>query len=483
MKEMFKGKVNSPETKLDGEIDAITINIKVENIECFPPAPNLAVIGIDAEAETIKYGSISGNILSGCVRGYQGTAKPWNSGTIIARNFTEDDHASLIENINELEKNKANKTDLEPYATKEDLSKIDVAADKKYATKQELSNINLEPYAKKTDIKSSEWDSKATTQYVDSKIEEVVGNAPDNLNTLKEIADEMAKDKSGVQAIVQQLSDKASKTDIKTKLSELADDSTHRLVTDSEKEKWTGKQDKLLASNTIIIGTDNKVEINSLKGLSVERCRTDGYSSATPWESVDTTRDLEDWIGDFDKRTRELKNNKASIVNDLTTGGTDKALSAEQGKELKRLIDTKPNQDTTYTEATTSKSGLMSSTDKKKLDGLDKNAIPELIRFNPTILNNSAHKIECIKYGKIKMIYVFLAHVNNMSTAYQDEKGYFFKSKDMGTELASIDFQPVYSTRGKKVQVEIDYAGNLVLNHKEYISTEDDSLSFFLVYV
>ena len=31
------------------------------------------------------------------------------------------------------------------------------------------------------------------------------------------------------------------------------------------------------------------------------------------------------------------------VVNDLTTGGTDKALSAEQGKTLKTLIDNKPN--------------------------------------------------------------------------------------------------------------------------------------------
>lgn len=33
--------------------------------------------------------------------------------------------------------------------------------------------------------------------------------------------------------------------------------------------------------------------------------------------------------------------NKTEIINDLTTGGVDKALSAEQGKELKRQIDTK----------------------------------------------------------------------------------------------------------------------------------------------
>ena len=37
----------------------------------------------------------------------------------------------------------------------------------------------------------------------------------------------------------------------------------------------------------------------------------------------------------------EEKATKTEIINDLTTGGVDKALSAEQGKELKRQIDTK----------------------------------------------------------------------------------------------------------------------------------------------
>lgn len=43
----------------------------------------------------------------------------------------------------------------------------------------------------------------------------------------------------------------------------------------------------------------------------------------------------------------EEKANKTEIINDLTTGGADKALSAEQGKELKRQIDTKAKELTT----------------------------------------------------------------------------------------------------------------------------------------
>ncbi|KMY28300.1 hypothetical protein ACZ11_24035 [Lysinibacillus xylanilyticus] len=40
---------------------------------------------------------------------------------------------------------------------------------------------------------------------------------------------------------------------------------------------------------------------------------------------------------------QKLEELKTSIVNDLTTGGSDKALSAESGKELKSLVDEKAN--------------------------------------------------------------------------------------------------------------------------------------------
>ncbi|MDY2986142.1 MAG: hypothetical protein SOR77_00770, partial [Peptoniphilus sp.] len=88
--------------------------------------------------------------------------------------------------------------------------------------------------------------------------------------------------------------DFASKTDIKTKLSELADDSTHRLVTDSEKDSWNKKQNKLSAGTNVEITSDNRINVNIPK---------------------------------------------VEVVNDLITGGADKALSAEQGKVLFQNVD------------------------------------------------------------------------------------------------------------------------------------------------
>lgn len=39
----------------------------------------------------------------------------------------------------------------------------------------------------------------------------------------------------------------------------------------------------------------------------ISRCKARGWNTTSIWQSVENIRDLEDWIGDFDKRTRELK--------------------------------------------------------------------------------------------------------------------------------------------------------------------------------
>lgn len=78
------------------------------------------------------------------------------------------------------------------------------------------------------------------------------------------------------------------KTDLKTKLSEFTEDSTHRTVTDTEKSTWNSKLSKLI-------------------GEDISRSKTKGYNTNNTWQSLSTTRDLEDWIGDFDKRTRGNK--------------------------------------------------------------------------------------------------------------------------------------------------------------------------------
>lgn len=110
--------------------------------------------------------------------------------------------------------------------------------------------------------------------------------------------------------------------------------------TDSDKAKVDAIPANPKYTDTITEVVDNLTTSDSTKALSAKqgktlndslsgkadksnigRCKTKGYSSASSWSSVSSSRDLEDWIGDFDKRTRELKGGSVesySLTNKVT---------------------------------------------------------------------------------------------------------------------------------------------------------------------
>ena len=121
-----------------------------------------------------------------------------------------------------------------------------------------------------------------TDTTVTAKIDALVNGAPGTLDTLKEIADAIEENQGVVDAINKAIAGKVDKEDgkglseanftsaEKTKLSDIADgannyvhpekhepeiiaeDTTHRFVTDAEKTKWNAKYD---ANSTIDCGT------------------------------------------------------------------------------------------------------------------------------------------------------------------------------------------------------------------------------------
>lgn len=112
LKDMYKGVVNSPETTITTEINTTATTIVVSDGSIIPTGVNLLTLGGDMpDPETIKLISKSANTLT-VQRGFQGKSKAWPIGTKIARNFTEYDHNTFIDNINDLDTNKANATDL-----------------------------------------------------------------------------------------------------------------------------------------------------------------------------------------------------------------------------------------------------------------------------------------------------------------------------------------------------------------------------------
>lgn len=99
-----------------------------------------------------------------------------------------------------------------------------------------VSKIDLSEYVKTSEIKPKVLD----VQYYDYEIngyrkyrgyiEEVLRNMLDDIGSF-------------THGMSRGLNDKASKKDIKTKLSEMTEDSTHRTVTDEEKKKWNSVEE------------------------------------------------------------------------------------------------------------------------------------------------------------------------------------------------------------------------------------------------
>ena len=86
----------------------------------------------------------------------------------------------------------------------------------------------------------------------------------------------------------------------------------------------------------------------------------------------------------------DAKLNSSDVVNNLTSTSTTAALSAAQGKMLKDLIDGIPSGTTSYGTATQSSNGLMSAADKKKLDGIATGATAVSIVNNLTSTSTTA---------------------------------------------------------------------------------------------
>jgi len=98
---MYPAQINSPSTTLDGSITDIDTSITVFDGSKLPNAPNLLTIGTGNDAETILMTVKNGNTLT-VTRGVQGTAKAWDSGEVISRNFTAYDHDTFKNNIEDL---------------------------------------------------------------------------------------------------------------------------------------------------------------------------------------------------------------------------------------------------------------------------------------------------------------------------------------------------------------------------------------------
>lgn len=104
---MYAGANNSVPTKITEMLMATDTTVAVEDASVLPPGPNIATLGAEDNAEVVSYASISGNTLTGCLRGFGGTlAQIWPENTIVYRAYTNYDHETFIRNIKDLDANK-----------------------------------------------------------------------------------------------------------------------------------------------------------------------------------------------------------------------------------------------------------------------------------------------------------------------------------------------------------------------------------------
>lgn len=275
LKTMYKGVVNSPETYLKEMLTQGATVMYVADGSVFGTLPTLATIGDSENAETVLVKSKRSDGGYDIQRGFEGTDKKWDKATVVARNFTNYDYQTLVDNTNTLNTSKVDKV------SGKNLSTNDFTT----AYKNKLNNLS-----------STATGNEATTSnrgYMSASDKKKLDGIDLSKYAETGLVNALGQE---IRAIGEITTQKADKTDIKTKLSELTDDSTHRTVTDSEKSTWNSK-------------------LSSVSGQDVSRAKAKGYSSASSWTSVGSSRDVEDWIGDFDKRTRENKTAISGKVN------------------------------------------------------------------------------------------------------------------------------------------------------------------------
>lgn len=120
---MYAAMPGSPVTSLTSGIAANSTSMTLDDASVLPAAPNICVLGSDSSAEIVSYTSISGNVVSGLVRGLGGTtASAWASNTAVARNITSYDHDTFLGNISDLDTRKADLANEIMYFTSQTVS-------------------------------------------------------------------------------------------------------------------------------------------------------------------------------------------------------------------------------------------------------------------------------------------------------------------------------------------------------------------------
>ena len=245
---MYEGLPFSPQTTLTNAISEAETVIPVADVSVFPDAPNYATIaGNDGDGETILYTAKTGSALSGCTRGVEGTAKRWDSGEIISRNWTAKDHNVLIANLKALDQLLTNIQDGIPtkLADLTDDATHRLVTDAEKSTWNGKSNFsgNYNDLNGKPDLFSGDYNDLTGKPSIPTQLSQLSGDATHRVVTDAEKS--TWNNKSDFDGNYNSLTNKPA---IPTQLSQLTEDSSHRTVTDTEKDSWDAAKTQAAAA-------------------------------------------------------------------------------------------------------------------------------------------------------------------------------------------------------------------------------------------
>lgn len=223
---------------------------------------------------------------------------------------------------------------------------------------------------------------RQSTGYTDKKIADLINGAPETLDTLKEVADAIQDNKTVADALTAAVGKKANQTELDTHTN---NNTVH--ITAQERTNWNDANSKkhshsnksvLDGITSALISTWNKVT-DKLDKTGDASNTTTSFSTASTRTNIATGEKLAISLGKIAKFFTDLKtvaftgsytdlsNKPASLPanggNSATTNGHTVNADVPAGA---KFTDT----NTTYNVATQSVNGLLSATDKKKLDGI-----------------------------------------------------------------------------------------------------------------
>ena len=282
MKTMYPGVANSPETFLRSALTADGTIMYLADGSVLGTLPTYAVIGDSASAETVLVTSQAEDGGYNIQRAVEGVAITWPQATLVARNFTNADYAALVDNVNTLDENKLDQSDMDAF-------------------QEEVQGT------------------------LDAMSEDLAG-VQEAQETMQE--QQAAKDAAQDESIAAC----ALKTEIPTVVNDLS--------TGGETAALSAEQGKVLKASVDAVNSTIATLDEEVDGLSESKAdKTELETLQGSVQAAQTAQAEKDAVQDESIAACALKTEIPTVVNDLTTGGTTAALSAEQGKALKADVD------------------------------------------------------------------------------------------------------------------------------------------------